>query len=114
LCSLHCALTSHWTTDTPNDGILLHCTKVFKVVTKAEKISRPVTRLYSLLLAMIWASIIFAFSVALLITANRLQSHRHCEGAFSQGFNNDFDRYRCELTIRYVGTNLEFTIPAPN
>ena len=67
----------------------------------------------SLLCALIFFGIIYALVVAIVVTANGLETHRDCRGAFSSGFSNDFDRYRCELIIRYIGTDLEFRIPAP-
>jgi hypothetical protein len=80
------------------------------VATSRTRVTVP----QSLLRAMILFGIIFAFEAGILTTVNRFQTHRNCTGAFSTGFSSGFDRYRCELTIRYVGTPLEITIPAPN
>jgi hypothetical protein len=84
-----------------------------KTVLSAAILVRPL-ELTLLLRAMILFGIIFAFEVGILTTANRFQTHRSCTGAFSSAFSSGFDRYRCELTIRYVGTPLEITIPALN
>jgi hypothetical protein len=52
-----------------------------------------------------------ALAFALSSTATLFTTSRECQGAFSAGFSNGFDRYRCAVVIRHVGTNYHIRIP---
>lgn len=52
-----------------------------------------------------------ALAFALCVTANQFEASRKCQGAFSRGFSNDFDRYRCAVVVRLIGTDFQIQIP---
>ena len=47
------------------------------------------------------------------LSATQFATSRECRGAFSRAFSNDFDRYRCAVVVRHVGTDFEIQIPMP-
>jgi hypothetical protein len=54
-----------------------------------------------------------ALVLAAVLTLSRLDWSRECRGGFSSGFVGGFDRYRCELVIRIIGSDLRVRIPLP-
>ncbi len=68
---------------------------------------------WPLLKAAVWLCMIGAFVVAAVATADQFEKKRACHGAFSAAFSAAFDRYRCELTIRRIGTDFKLTLPLP-
>jgi hypothetical protein len=52
-----------------------------------------------------------AIVVALVVATQLFDVKRECRGAFSLGFGPGFDVYRCNLTIKAVGTDLSIPLP---
>jgi hypothetical protein len=59
-------------------------------------------------------TIVVALVIAAATAVNGIDIQRKCTGAFRPGFNAGFDRYRCELIIGYIGTDLKFRISFPD
>jgi hypothetical protein len=54
-----------------------------------------------------------ALAFALAASAQLFDASRECRGDFSSAFRIGFDLYRCELTVKAVGSDLRFSIPLP-
>ena len=60
------------------------------------------------------ACLIFAIVVAGVVAMLRsFEASEECQGAFSSGFSNGFDRYRCELKLRIIENGPELTLTLP-
>jgi hypothetical protein len=53
-----------------------------------------------------------ALAFALAASAQLFDISRECRGDFSSAFSSGFDLHRCELTVKAVGSDLRFSIPA--
>jgi hypothetical protein len=66
------------------------------------------------IIAIRWAvrlGLIAALVYALAATAAQFEISRNCHGAFSRAFSSAFDRYRCDLVVRHIGTDFQITVP---
>jgi len=77
---------------------------------KSSAILRPSDWLGRLVRAGLPCAIVIAGVVAML---KSFETSKECQGAFSSGFSNGFDRYHCELKLRVIenGPELILTLP---
>jgi hypothetical protein len=54
-----------------------------------------------------------ALAVALAVAVWPFEASRDCRGSFSPGFSSDFDRHRCDLVVRKIGTDAKIRVPLP-
>jgi hypothetical protein len=67
-----------------------------------------------LLRRLVRAGLLFAIVVAGVVAMLRsFEASKECRGAFSAGFSNGFDRYRCNLKLRLIENGPEFTLSLP-
>jgi len=60
---------------------------------------------------LVLAGLIPALAIALVVAASGVDVSKECRGAFSHGFSLFFDRYRCDLVVKVVGSDREFRVP---
>jgi hypothetical protein len=68
------------------------------------------------IIALRWAvrlGLIAALVFALSATTTQFNIFRKCQGAFGRGFSDGFDRYRCNLLFRHIGTDFRMNVPLP-
>jgi len=54
-----------------------------------------------------------ALVFALAQDVHQFEASKDCRGSFSRGFGNGFDRYRCDLVAKKIGSDLKVRIPLP-
>ncbi len=74
------------------------------------KAMRPVDWLRRLVVAGIICGILIAGVIAALQT---FEAKRECRGAFDGGFSNGFDRYYCNLRIKFIQAGSELLLRLP-
>jgi hypothetical protein len=77
---------------------------------RSAAILRPSDWLRRLVCAGLLFAIVVAGMVAML---HSFEASKECRGAFSNGFSNGFDRYRCELKLRIIENGPQLTIVLP-
>jgi hypothetical protein len=77
---------------------------------RAIAVTRPADWLCRLARAGLLFAIIIAGVIAML---HSFEASEECRGAFSRGFSDDFDRYRCDLSLRIIENGPELTLPLP-
>jgi hypothetical protein len=56
------------------------------------------------------AALIFAVSA----DTQQFEASRDCRGSFSRDFfSKDFDRYRCDLVVKKIGSDFKIRVPLP-
>jgi hypothetical protein len=58
------------------------------------------------------AGVFFALVIAGVWALHSFEASQECQGAFSRGFSNGFDLYRCDLKIR-IENGPGLTLPLP-
>ena len=69
---------------------------------------RPVDLVLRLVRAGILTALIVTAVAAMLETTT---ISRECGGAFSREFDSSFDRYRCDLVIRFIRSGYQLELP---
>jgi hypothetical protein len=46
-------------------------------------------------------------------TLDSIEASKDCRGSFSRDFSNGFDRYRCDLVVRKIGSDFKIQVPLP-
>ena len=77
---------------------------------RSSAILRPTDWLRRLVRAGLLFAIVVAGVVAML---HSFEASKECRGAFSGGFSNGYDRYRCGLKLRIIEDGPELTLTLP-